>query len=424
LHEVVIKGGTVLDVGGEHRCDVLIGDGQIVAVGDDLSAPAVIDAGGCVVSPGLVDIHTHLRQPGREEAETIESGSRGAVLGGFTAVVAMPNTEPAIDCAAVVREVQQLGREALCDVEVAAAITVGRQGRQLTPMAELADLGVKIFTDDGDGVQDDRLMRRALEYAAGLDVTLAQHCENNALSEGGHMNEGVVSSKLGIPGIPAEAEELMVMRDVALSRMTGGRIHFQHLSTAGSVAIVRAAKSSGLRVSAEAAPHHFTLTEEAAATYDPRYKVNPPLRTASDVEAVKTGLREAVIDAIATDHAPHEPHHKELPFDEAPCGMLGLETALALAITEQDMPLAEILRLLSWQPARVAGISDTHGGPVEVGRPANLTVIDPTATWVVDGGAMASLSSNTPFEGRTLTGRVRHTVVRGEAVVLDGEAQR
>jgi dihydroorotase len=217
---------------------------------------------------------------------------------------------------------------------------------------------------------------------------------------------------------------LMVMRDVALSRMTGGRIHFQHLSTTGSVAIVRAAKSSGLRVSAEAAPHHFTLTEEAAATYDPRYKVNPPLRTASDVEAVKTGLREAVIDAIATDHAPHEPHHKELPFDEAPCGMLGLETALALAITELDMPLAEILRLLSWQPARVAGISDTHGGPVEVGRPANLTVIDPTATWVVDGGAMASLSSNTPFEGRTLTGRVRHTVVRGEAVVLDGEAQR
>ena len=424
MHEVVIKGGIVLDSSGERRSDVLIDDGRIVAMGEDLTAPTILDAGGCVVSPGLVDIHTHLRQPGSEEAETIESGSRGAVLGGFTAVVAMPDTEPTIDCAAVVREVQELGSRSLCDVEVAGAITVGRRGEQLTPMAELASLGVKIFTDDTRGVQDDRLMRRALEYGAGLDITLAQHCENNALSEGGHMNEGAVSSRLGLPGIPAEAEELMVMRDVALSRLTGGRVHFQSVSTAGSVAIVRAAKSSGLAITADAAPHHFTLTEDVIATYDPQYKVSPPLRTTDDVEAVKVGLRDAVIDAIATDHAPYEPHWKELPFDEAPCGMLGLETALALALTELDMPLANILRMLSWAPAQLAGIGANHGGPVEVGRPANLAVIDPTATWVVDGRAMASLSSNTPYDGRTLKGRVRHTVVRGEPVVVDGEAQR
>ncbi len=423
MTQLVLKGGTVVDETGERRADVAVAEGRIVEVGDALSGTTNVDAGGCVVSPGLVDLHTHLRQPGREEAETVESGSRGAVLGGFTAVVAMPNTSPAIDCAAVVREVQELGRKSLCHVEVAGAITVGRRGAQLAPLGEMAELGVKLFTDDGDGVQDDRLKRRALEYAGGLGVTLAQHCENDALSEGGHMHEGAVSSRLGIPGIPAEAEELMVMRDVALSRLTGGRVHFQHLSTAGSVAIVRAARASGLPISAEATPHHFTLTDECVSGYDPVFKVNPPLRPATDVDAVKAGLRDGVIEAIATDHAPHEPHLKELPFDEAPCGMLGLETALALAITELDLPLPRILALLSWQPARVAGIAD-HGGPVEAGRPANLTVIDPEASWVVEGRAMASPSTNTPFEGRTLRGRVRHTLVDGELMVLDGELQR
>ncbi len=423
MTQLVLKGGTVVDETGERRADVAVAEGRIVEVGDALSGTTNVDAGGCVVSPGLVDLHTHLRQPGREEAETVESGSRGAVLGGFTAVVAMPNTSPAIDCAAVVREVQELGRKSLCHVEVAGAITVGRRGAQLAPLGEMAELGVKLFTDDGDGVQDDRLMRRALEYAGGLGVTLAQHCENDALSEGGHMHEGAVSSRLGIPGIPAEAEELMVMRDVALSRLTGGRVHFQHLSTAGSVAIVRAARASGLPISAEATPHHFTLTDECVSGYDPVFKVNPPLRPATDVDAVKAGLRDGVIEAIATDHAPHEPHLKELPFDEAPCGMLGLETGLALAITELDLPLPRILALLSWQPARVAGIAD-HGGPVEAGRPANLTVIDPEASWVVEGRAMASPSTNTPFEGRTLRGRVRHTLVDGELMVLDGELQR
>jgi dihydroorotase len=422
---IVIKGGRIVDATGERTGDVLIGaDGRIAAVGPDLSGDEMIDAGGCVVAPGLVDLHTHLREPGREEAETVETGSRGAALGGFTAVVAMPNTEPAIDNAAVVRDVLDLGKAALCDVHVAGAITVGRHGEQLAPMAEMAALGVRIFTDDGNGVQDNRLMRRALEYASGLGVTLAQHCEDDSLASGGHMHEGEWSSRLGIPGVPAEAEELMVMRDIALSRLTGARVHFQHLSTAGAIAMVRAAKSGGLAVTAEATPHHFTLTDECCADYDPVFKVNPPLRAASDVEAVKVGLGNGAIDAIATDHAPHAQEAKEQPFDEAPPGMLGLETALALAITELDLELPAILALMSWRPAAIAGIADAHGGPIVEGSPANLCIIDPAATWTVDPARLASRSRNTPYAGRTLTGRVRHTFLWGEPVVLDGEATR
>jgi dihydroorotase len=422
---LVIKGGRIIDATGERTGDVVIGeDGRIAAVGPDLSADRVIDAGGCVVAPGLVDLHTHLREPGREEAETVETGSRGAALGGFTAVVAMPNTEPAIDSASVVREVLDLGKAALCDVHVAGAITIGRKGEQLAPMAEMAALGVRIFTDDGNGVQDNRLMRRALEYASGLDVTLAQHCEDDSLAAGGHMHEGEWSSRLGIPGVPAEAEELMVMRDIALSRLTGAPVHFQHLSTAGAIAMVRAARSGGLPVTAEATPHHFTLTDECCAGYDPVFKVNPPLRTAADVAAVKAGLADGAIDAIATDHAPHAQEAKEQPFDEAPPGMLGLETALALAITELDLELSAILALLSWRPAAIARITTSHGGPVVEGGPANLCVIDSKATWTVDPARLASRSRNTPYAGRTLTGRVRHTMLWGEPVVLDGEATR
>jgi dihydroorotase len=422
---IVIKGGRIIDATGERAADVLIDDdGRIAAIDPDLSAARVVDAGGCVVAPGLVDLHTHLREPGREESETVETGSRAAALGGFTAVVAMPNTEPAIDSAAVVRDVLELGRKALCDVHAAGAITVGRAGEQLAPMAEMASLGVRLFTDDGNGVQDNRLMRRALEYASGLGVTLAQHCEDESLSAGGHMHEGEWSSRLGIPGIPSEAEELMVMRDIALARLTGARIHFQHLSTIGAIAMVRAAKGGGLALTAEATPHHFTLTDESCATYDPVFKVNPPLRTSVDVAAVKAGLSDGAVDAIATDHAPHAQELKEQTFDEAPPGMLGLETALALAITELDIELAKILALLSWQPALIAGLGDHHGGPIEVGRPANLCVIDPTATWIVEAAKLASRSRNTPFAGRTLTGQVRHTFLWGEPVVLDGEATR
>lgn len=422
---IVLKGGEIIDETGRRRADVVLGDdGSIAAVGADLDAERTIDCGGCVVAPGLVDLHTHLREPGREEAETVETGSRAAALGGYTAVVAMPNTEPAIDSAGVVREVLELGAKALCDVRPAAAITVGRAGEQLVPMAELAALGVRLFTDDGSGVQDSRLMRRALEYASALGVTLAQHCEDAGLSAGGHMHEGAWSSRLGIPGIPAEAEELMVARDIALGRLTGAPVHFLHLSTAGSVELVRAAKAQGRRVTAEAAPHHFTLTHAEVASYDPVFKVNPPLRADEDIAAVKAGLADGTIDAIATDHAPHPQEAKEAAFDEATCGMLGLETALSLALTELDLPIEGVLALLSWKPARIAGLADAHGGPIAEGRPANLTVIDPTASWVVDPARLASRSRNTPYAGRSMTGRVRHTFLRGEPVVVDGEATR
>jgi dihydroorotase len=417
----------VVDAGGERAADVLVEGERIVAVGSDL-APAsrgrTLDAGGCIVAPGLVDLHSHLREPGSEEAETIESGSRCAALGGYTAVVAMPNTTPTIDSAGVVREVQDLGRAALCDVFPSGAITVGRAGEQLAPMAEMAALGVRIFTDDGSGVQNNRLMRRAMEYASGLGITLAQHCEDEALCGGGHMHEGEWSSRLGIPGQPAEAEELMVMRDIALSRLTGARIHLQHLSTARSVTMTRTAKADGVAVTAEATPHHFTLTDSSCAGYDPVFKVNPPLRTSADVAAVKVGLADGTLDAIATDHAPHTQEAKEQPFDEAPPGMLGLETALALSLTELALPIVDVLGLLSWRPAAIAGVTDRHGGPIDEGRPANLCVVDPAATWTVDPARGASRSRNTPFAGRTLNGRVRHTILRGEAVIIDGEAQR
>jgi dihydroorotase len=291
-------------------------------------------------------------------------------------------------------------------------------------MAEMADLGVRLFTDDGEGVQDARLMRRALEYASGLGVTLAQHCEDAALAAGGVMHEGEWSSRLGLPGVPAEAEELMVMRDIALARLTGAPVHFLHLSTAGSIAMVGAAKGQGLPITAEAAPHHFTLTDAELATYDTVFKVNPPLRSPGDVAAVRAGLASGVIDAIATDHAPHPQEAKEAPFDQAPPGMLGLETALALALTELDLPVERVLALLSWNPARIAGLSGRHGGPVAEGFPANICVLDPAATWVVEPDRLASRSRNTPYAGRKLTGRVRHTLLRGEPVVLDGEAQR
>jgi dihydroorotase len=422
--ELLIAGGTVVDATGTRRADVLVRDGVVAGVGTGLSAPQVLDASGCVVAPGLVDLHAHLRQPGGEEAETVESGSRAAALGGFTAVVAMPNTEPAIDNAGAVRQVLDLGATALCDVRVAGAITVGRAGTQLAPLAEMADLGVRLFTDDGAGVQDAQLMRRALEYASSLDVTLAQHCEDAALATGGHMHEGAWSSRLGIPGIPAEAEELMVMRDIALARLTGARVHFLHLSTAGSVAMVGAAKAQGLSVTAEVAPHHFTLTDAEVQGFDTVFKVNPPLRSSGDVAAVRQALRDGSIDAIATDHAPHPRDVKEAPFDQAPPGMLGLETALALALTELDLPIEQVLALLSWQPASIAGLSGEHGGPIVEGSPANLCVIDPAATWVVEPDRLASRSRNTPYAGRKLTGKVRHTVLRGEPVVIDAEAQR
>jgi len=428
---VLLRGGTVVDQTGQRVADVLVVGDRVTEVGTVDSSPAgtvVLDAGGCVVSPGLVDLHTHLRQPGREEAETVETGARAASLGGFTAIVAMPNTEPTLDSAEAVRTVYDLAAGVTAEVAVAGAITVGRAGERLSPMAELSELGVRLFTDDGSGVQSAGLMRRALEYATGLGVTLAQHCEDTTLAADGAMHEGAWSSRLGIPAMPSVAEEVMVARDLALVRSTGARMHFLHLSTAGSIELVRRAKAEGLAVTAEAAPHHFTLTDACAAGYDPVFKVNPPLRPIADVEAVKAGLADGTIDAIATDHAPHAPETKDLPFDQAPPGMLGLQTALSLAVTELDLPLDRILALLSWQPAVICGLDTGHGGsqggPVVPGSVANLCVVDPAATWVVDASALASRSRNTPYAGRKLTGRIRHTVFRGEPVVIDGEAQR
>jgi dihydroorotase len=423
MSELVVRGGTVIDETGTRRADVAVDAGVIVGVGDALDGRTVLDASGCIVSAGFVDLHTHLRQPGREEAETIESGARAAALGGYTAVVAMPNTEPAIDSAGVVREVLDLGAKALCDVRPAGAITKGRAGAELAPIAEMAELGVRIFTDDGAGVQDSRLMRRALEYSSALGVTLAQHCEDHGLAAGGHMHEGEWSSRLGIPGIPAEAEELMVARDIALARLTGAPIHFLHMSTARSIELIRAAKAEGLPVTAEAAPHHFTLTHAAIAGYDTVFKVNPPLRTDADVEAVRAGLADGTIDAIATDHAPHAQEVKEAGFDEAPPGMLGLETAFALAL-RLGVPIERVLALLSWNPARIAGLTAEHGGPIAEGRPANLTVLDLDVQWTVVPEQLASRSRNTPYAGWDLTGRARHTILRGEPVVIDGEPTR
>jgi dihydroorotase len=459
MGEIVVRGGTLVDETGERRGDVLVRDGRIVAVEEVIDAPrgaTVLDAGGCVVTPGLVDLHAHLREPGGEIAETVESGSRAAALGGYTAVVAMPNTEPAIDSAAVARDVLALGEAALAEIAVAGAITIGRRGERLAPMAELAALGVRLFTDDGRGVQHAGLMRRALEYASGLGVVLAQHCEDEQLAAGGHMNEGAWSSRLGIAGQPALAEEAMLARDLALVRLTGAPMHFLHLSTAGSVEMIRRAKADGLAVTAEVTPHHLALCDAAVAGFDPVYKVNPPLRTALDVAAVREGVVDGVVDAIATDHAPHAPERKEDPFDEAPAGMLGLETALSVAYSalcagpeERDdgagagwvprgagapVSMQDLFGLFSWRPARIAGLDQDRrgavgslggqGGPLRPGAAANLTVFDPSFEWVVDPSRQASRSRNTPYAGRRLTGKVRHTVFAGEVVVQDAASQR
>ncbi len=435
---LVIRGGTVVGPDGLARLDVAVRGSAVAALAESIDPPrgaVVLDAGGCLVGPGLVDLHTHLREPGREEAETIESGARAAALGGYTAVVAMPNTEPAIDSAAVASEVLALGAGCAAEVAVAGAITVGRAGHALAPLGELAALGVTLFTDDGAGVQDGALMRRALDYAKGLGVTLAQHCEDACLAAGGAMHEGCWSSRLGIPGMPAAAEEAMVARDIMLVRLTGAPVHFLHLSSAGSVELVRRAKAEGLPVTAEAAPHHMLLTHAAVAGYDPVFKVNPPLRTDEDVQAVVAGLCDGTIDAVATDHAPHAPEAKDVPFDQAPPGMLGLQTALPIAwsVLSPHLGPERVFALMSTQPAAIAKLTATHprtgghsaqGGPVEEGATANLCVFDPTATTVVDPARLASRSRNTPYAGRTFDGAVRHTVVRGEAVVIDAAAQR
>lgn len=423
---VAITGGSVQLADGPANVDILVEDGVITDIGAGLGAAdaQILDASNCIVGPGLVDLHAHLGEPGYEDAETIQTATRAAVLGGYTAVLAMPDTLPMVDSAGAVREVQALAATALCQVEVAGAVTRQMAGEQLVPMAEMAELGVRVFVDAGVGVQDDLMMRRALEYASSLPVRIAQHCLVESLSANGHMHEGEWSGRLGIPGVPAEAEEIMVMRDLALSRLTNSPVHFQHLTTAGSLAMVAAAREQGLAITAEVAPAHFTLTDEACSGFDSVTKVMPPLRGESDKVAVASAVQAMEVDAIASAHTPHAPYTKDQPIQEAPEGMIGLQLALGLTVDELDLSWDQIFQLMSTGPAHIAGIADQQGGPLAVGRPANIMAFDPNASWVVHPDVLASLSRNTPFVDRLLTGRVRHTVAAGNVVVVNGEATR
>jgi dihydroorotase len=422
---VVIKGGTVINRNSQEVADVKIENDCVTEVGKNLKGDIHLDASGCIVSSGFVDLHAHLREPGKEEAETIETGSRAGALGGYTALVAMPNTDPPQDSVAVIDFVREQGKRAgLVDVVPSGCITLGRQGESLAPMAELANAGVTLFTDDGIGVQDAALMRRALEYAKGLGITLAQHCEVAELTKGAVMNECSCCTDLGLPGWPAIAEELMVFRDIELVRITGASMHFLHLSTMRSVDLVRAAKRDGLAITAEVTPHHLSLTQELLASYNPVFKVNPPLRSIEDIRALKAGLLDGTIDAIATDHAPHPRRDKEMSLDMAPPGMLGLETALGVVLAEGGCEIRDVIALMSWNPAKIARIDAEHGRDVVAGIKANLCVFDPQLTWSVDPERLASKSINTPYVGRTLRGRVRHTIFKGTATVIDGQAQK
>jgi dihydroorotase len=429
---VLFRGARLVDpaAGYDDTADVLVEDSLVAQVGSKLDAgrAEVLDCDGLVVAPGLVDLHAHLREPGREDVETVESGSRAAALGGYTAVCAMPNTDPVADHLAVVLEVIARGDKAgLCEVVPAGAITKGLEGETLVEMGELAEAGVRLFTDDGECVQSARVMRLALEYARTFDVVISQHAQEATLSEGWQMHEGHYSALLGLRGAPAEAESTVVGRDLALARLTGGRLHVTHVSAAQTVALLREAKDQGLRVTADVTPHHLTFCDEDLQSYETNLKVNPPLRSAEDRETLRGGLGTGAIDAVATDHAPHAVEDKEVEFDQARPGTIGLETALAAVITELVEPgllgLASAIDRMSTAPARILGLAD-QGGPVEPGRPANLVAFDPTAGWTAGERTFASRSRNSGFLGRGLRGRVMHTMFRGELVVREGEAAR
>ncbi|GAB3954589.1 dihydroorotase [Kribbella albertanoniae] len=418
-------------VGGE-VADLLLDNGEIVAVGTNLDAPEgaeTIDASGLIALPGLVDLHTHLREPGREDAETVLTGTRAAALGGFTAVFAMANTDPVADTAGVVEQVWRLGREAgYADVFPIGAVTVGRQGTQLAELGAMADSAarVRVFSDDGDCVWDAALMRRALEYVKAFGGTIAQHAQEPRLTKGAQMNEGALSGVLGLTGWPSVAEEAIIARDILLNHHVGSKLHICHLSTKGSVDIVRAAKKRGLEVTAEVTPHHLLLTEDLASSYNPVFKVNPPLRTKEDVEAVREGLADGTIDIVATDHAPHPVEDKDCEWSAAAFGMLGLETALSVVqhamVDTKLLTWAEVADRMSYRPAAIGQIGD-HGQPLVAGAPANVVLVDPAAQRVIKSAESASLSRNTPFDGMTLPGKVVATFLRGTPTVLNGQAK-
>lgn len=428
---VVIRG--VRCYGEGDPTDVLVADGQIAAIGPDLPVPGdtdVIDAAGQVLLPGLVDLHTHLREPGREYAEDIETGSAAAALGGFTAVFAMANTDPPADTPVVTDHVWRRGQQVgLVDVHPVGAVTVGLAGRQLAEMGLMAAgvAQVRMFSDDGMCVHDPLVMRRALEYASGLGVLVAQHAEEPRLTEGAVAHEGPTAARLGLAGWPRAAEESIVARDALLARDTGARVHICHASTAGTVGILQWARAQGIAITAEVTPHHLMLDDSRLETYDGVNRVNPPLREASDVQALRRALADGVIDCVATDHAPHAAQEKCCEFAAARPGMLGLQTALSVVVATMVVPglldWRGLARVMSENPARIVGLDD-QGRPLEVGEPANLVVVDPAATWTVEGSVLASRSANTPFESMALPTTVTATLLRGRITARDGAVVR
>ncbi len=421
----LIKGARIL---GADPKDILLQDGRVALDGDwDDSGHEVIDATGLVALPGLVDLHTHLREPGREDAETVLTGTQAAAVGGFTAVHAMANTDPVADTAGVVEQVWRLGREGgYCDVYPVGAVTVGLAGQQLAELGAMADSAarVRVFSDDGHCVNDAVLMRRALEYVKAFDGVVAQHAQEPRLTEDAQMNEGELSGRLGLTGWPAVAEEAVIARDCLLAAHVGSRLHVCHVSTAGSVELIRQAKASGWNVTAEVTPHHLLLTDELAASYDPLYKVNPPLRTAADTEALRAGLADGTIDVVATDHAPHPLEDKDCEWSAAAFGMLGLETALSVVqetmVDPGRLTWTEVADRMSYAPARIGRVAD-HGHLLEDGAPANVVLYDPSVRRVVEATDSVSLSRNTPYAGMELPGRVVATFLHGKPTVLDGK---
>ncbi len=413
MAQFLLKHGTLVDPvsGHDGGMDIHVVDGTIFQIGPNLSAPSaqVIDLKGKILAPGFIDMHVHLREPGFEHKETIATGVAAAAAGGFTAVCCMPNTNPAIDDESVVQYIQSKARVALgglVDVHPIGAVTVGRKGEQLAPLAELAQAGVVAFSDDGDPVFNPELLRRALEYGAMYQRPVIQHAQEPSLTKGGVMHEGFASTELGLPGMPGIAEDVTVARDVRIAEFTRGRYHVAHVSTAATVDIVREARKKGLAVTCEVTPHHFTLTHDAVRTYDTNTKMNPPLRTEEDREAVKEGLRDGTIEVIATDHAPHSFDEKEVEYQSAPFGIIGLETALGLSITElvrkNILTLYQLVEKLSSNPRRILGLPPIR---IAEGAEANLTIFDPAAGWIVDPTQFKSLARNTPFGGFRLVGK-------------------
>ncbi len=427
MRPLLLRGGRVIDPsrGTDGLADVLLAGGKVESVGRNIHAPEaeVLDVGGRVVAPGLIDLHVHLREPGQEELETVATGAMAAAAGGFTAVCAMPNTDPVTDNqAAVGFVVRQAIRAAKARVYPIGAISLGQKGQQLAEFGEMVGAGAVAVSDDGRPVVSSHLMRTALEYARTFGIPVADHCEDPTLSAGGSMHEGLVSTRLGLKGIPAAAEEIMVARDILLAELTGGHVHLCHMSTRGSVELIRRAKERSITVTAEATPHHFALTHDRVGDYDTNAKMNPPLREPEDREAIREGLRDGTIDVIATDHAPHHYDAKEREFDEAPNGIVGLETALGLAIRELVEPglltLPELLERMSTRPARIFHLP---GGTLAVGAPADVVVFDPARRWTVRPEAFHGLSRNTPFAGEELVGQADLTIVDGRVVYRRGD---